>query len=394
MSDTNQQDPNEATFESPNFTAEEQSAFEDMQRSRGSEGDAPPPQPEADPPAPPPGDQGQQPLPLEPGQQQAPGQQKPAAAVGEEDDDDDDDGSQPAADGKQTVRRVSRKKHERLLAKANEDARTAREEAQRLQVEQARVTERLKIISEAMQTPEAPQQTAEQADPEPDPEENLFEWINWSKRKIGRLEQAQNQFQNGYQERQQAQQADGIIKDYYRHDVQEFVAQEPAFLAAYNHLMASRDLELQEHGYKNAQQRHQIIVNEERELIVSAIQESQQTGRRVSAAAKIMAFAKARGFDPAKAAQNGAQQTAAPAPGGGAGAAPAPAGGVRPQQPNVQQEVERIRNGVAAGTSLSDGSGAPSAPITAHALANMSDDEFGAYVASLPKSKQRELLGN
>jgi hypothetical protein len=157
-----------------------------------------------------------------------------------------------------------------------------------------RTEERLRLLTEAL-TPQqqADERRAVREDPRPDPEKDVFAYMAWQERRSERLEHALQDTQNALVHTHNQYQADRGAQQFistYRQDAANFARQNPDFMNAYQHLLADRDRELKEMGYTDANQRAQIIQNEESDLVARNMQAQK------SPAAAIYAFAKGRGF--------------------------------------------------------------------------------------------------
>lgn len=289
-------------------------------------------------------------------------------------------------------KRVSFHKYQR-----EETRRKELEEKLRLSEEkQARVDERLKIINEALETPGPAEQarTAEEEDPEPDPETQIFEHAKWQSRKIKRLEERDAQRDQQDTTREQ----DVEISNTYRSSALEFSRQETTFAQAYVYLLNQRDGELQEAGVKDKKLRDAQIVREERGLVKGAINDG------VSPAQRIFNISVMRGFNKEAALADIAKRngTAAvpvvdpkkPAVDPKALDAPGTAAVVTAAKPDVKAEIEAIKAGSSASLTLSGGGGEAPPLLTPQILADMPQDEFNEMVAKLSKRQLRELLGD
>lgn len=358
------------------FTPEERAQFSEMQQ----------PEPPADAPV-----DGEKTAAEQTGGDQG---EKPAGEGGEggdEDDGDDDVGDKPAAgqEGKLPSRRVNRKTHERELAARDARIKQLEEETNASKEMQARLDERMKIINEAL-TPKQ-QQQMEEDDPEPDREENIFEHNGWLSRQLQKTQKMVEQLSGGLQQRDT--QTD--VERTYVSDVQRFAAQEPAFMQAYNFLMASRVAELAIYRFgvddpkaltpQQLQAIGGIVENEENQLVAAAL----RSGR--SPAQQMFALAKTRGYQPPKADEAGGAKPnghAADAKPNGNGAA-----AKQDAKPSVVEEIRRVKAGVEASTSLSNAGGAPAMTLTPEKLANMPQEEFNALMDSLDENEQRRVMG-
>lgn len=272
----------------------------------------------------------------------------PAPAVT---DDDDDAPTDPKATVPYQKYARDRKKERERAARLEKELAETREKL-------TRGDERLRLLSEVMAPP--PQQQAEEEDPEPDPNEDIVGWANWSRRENARLREAISTTQGVVRDTNDGQ----ALREGYQRDAVAFTRENPDFGVAYNYLITARAGTLEAQGY-GEQEIRQIIHNEERALVERAA----KAGKRPAA----MIYAMAQQFGYRKAAP---AAQAAPAAAAAAAAAPA-----APAVPSVTEEIERIARGQAAGKSLSDAGGGAPSELTVEALANMSDREFQALYA-------------
>jgi hypothetical protein len=246
---------------------------------------------------------------------------------------------------------------------AQQEAATFREDATRLKTQ-------LEILSQALQ---APQQTAApaapaDADPMPDPQQDIFGYVAWQQRELQRIRTQLEEKTRGVTERIESRD----VAEHYRADANAFARETPDFGTAYMHLVKTVDAELQFRGITDAGQRQQMIAQMEKEEVAKA----RAAGKRP--AEVIYNLAKFRGYSAAvQAAQNPTAATAQTA------SQPAPA------NPQVSSVLDNVARGQQIATSLSNAPGGPSNGLTAEAIARMSDPEF----AALPKETLRRLLG-
>lgn len=321
------------------------------------------------------------------------------AHEGDEEDEPETPGA-PDATGKKP-RRVSFAKYERDL-RARDATIAELQKAGTANAEmQARLDERMKIINEAL-TPKEKQDLAED-DPEPDPENDIFEHNKWLRRQLVKTNEAIKELHGGMQ--QQTQQTN--VERSYVSDVQRFAAQQPKFLEAYNFLMKSRVEELALYyfdkdvtpdadGKVSAQLSQQelnriqkTIEDEENQLVQNAL------GQNRSPAQTMFNMARKRGFTivpPVAAKVNGANGDAKPN-GNGAKAPGSLAEAAETDGAPVKAEVQRIQRGVEASTSLSGVGGAPGRTITPQVLADMGQDEFGELMDRLSENEMKRLMG-
>lgn len=364
--------------------------------------------------------------------QQPPAQQAPAApngqapnghAAGENEDNDDGKDEVTVAPDRPEPKRINYGKHKRIMNRVtqerdtlNQRAQTLEQQNQQLIADRARLDERMALLAEALQTPRQQPGQQPQEDPEPDPNEDIIAHQKWMGRELKRMGQAQQQQTQQQQQRDTAQTEEAEITGYYRQDVTAFAQMQPDFAHAYNFLMQNRDAELQAFGYTDPQERAKLIRAEEREIVKLANTQRKQGMQGVSAAQRIYALAKGRGYtplvaaapaDPAAGQQPPAQQQQ-PAPGSLSQPAQQPAQQQAPaqppaapqtppaqqqQQPNVMDMLAQIQKGMQGGTSLSNGGGAPQVPTSAEQLANMSDEAFGALLDRLGDEGEKLVLG-
>ena len=286
-------------------------------------------------------------------------------------------------------KRVSFHKFQRT---ANELA-EARKQLATTAEERARIDERLKIINEALMTPETPAAEQKDEDPEPDAENNIFEWVKWSKREMDRRTERFQSFVNETQaEREEAQ-----VANAYRNDAAKFASTEPHFGQAYSFLMQNRAAQLRSAGWSDEDQISRQLVKEEKGLVRKALQD------KASPAKRIFDMATAIGFKPA-AAPPAPKPADPPVPGtplnGSAPQVPAVVNGAangaaRPSGvPSVSEQVALAAQGVDASKTLSTSGGAALEQLTQAKLLTMDEDEFAAVVANLSKTKLRELFGD
>lgn len=324
------------------FTADEAAAFAAMER--GEE-----PSAASAPEAPPAGEEGATQAPAAAAQ---PGEVAPDQVVDPEDENADD----PEANRGRFVRHGAFHK-ERARRKELET------EVARLREMHTRGDERLRLLTQAMHgAPQAQQPAAAQpraqAETVPNPEEDIFGYAKHLEAKLARLEQGQQQMTD---EQREAREYNTTVSA-YQSDIQRFAQTEPAFGAAYQHLIQSRAQELAYAGVPE-NQITKAIQADELALVRAAIASG------VSPAERVFQMAKLRGFAP---------KAAEPAPTPAPAAAPAESAADRAARVQAGQQ--------AAGRSLSGAGGAPAAEMTMERLAEMSEVEFEAYAAKNPRA--------
>lgn len=286
------------------------------------------------------------------------------------------DGKPRGKDGKFVSHAALHKERERhKLTKAERDD---------LKVKLARGEERLAILNEAFngslgkpgegqqQVPGQPGQPGQQqqnplAEPDIDPETDLFAAFKQMQRRTQYLQSQQSHFT----QTQTARDTFAQITRTYHDDARRLMNEKPEFADAYRYLVESRERELEFMGWSDPVQRKQAISREESELVINAIKE------RKSPAEVIYNFAVARGFK------------AAPAPQPNGSGNPAPP----PQKTLAQQKIEQVRAGQNAADTLSNAGGASHEGLTFAALANMSDDEFARAVDKMSKAELERFMG-
>lgn len=245
---------------------------------------------------------------------------------------------------------------ERSMRKQEQEARKALE-VKLSEREQAfaRADERLKLLSEAM----SPRQEQQQEAAPPDPETDPIGAIRWLRDQVAAAQQRTTEVAKVTE----ADRADQHMAQSYRADAMRFAQNQKDFGDAYGFLLNGRDAELQAFGIGDAAERMRIIHDEEKGLVARALKD------RASPAERVYALAKARGY---------AVKEEKPAD---------------EKKPAVVEQIENIARGQSAAKSLSAAGGSPSEVLTAEALANMSEDEFAAYLEKTPRSKQRAMMG-
>ncbi|TXN52277.1 hypothetical protein FV232_00885 [Methylobacterium sp. WL30] len=241
-----------------------------------------------------------------------------------------------------------------------------------LQERHARVDERVRILSEAMNrpAPAAAAQPAAAAEPEkvPDPAEDIFGYVKHLEKQLEAVRTGQSQMTEAQKQAETARQAEAernTVIGHYQTDIRTAVAADPTFADAYEHLFSGRVNELQFAAGLTQQQAVETAREEEFQLVQAAI------ARRVSPAALILKMAKGRGFSP-----KAPEPTPMPA-----AAAETPA-----------ERAARISKGQEASLSLSAAGGSPAGEITLEMLASMSEADFAKLEKSNP-GRVRALMG-
>lgn len=179
----------------------------------------------------------------------------------------------------------------------------------------------------------APGAAAEVVQKEPTLQEDPFYHLEKLSGALANIEQARQQ---------EAQHR--IISERTLRDERDFAAVNPDYPVAMNHLIQTRDLELQAMGYDDPKQRSAIISNDAQTIARGAMAKGK------SIAEAVYDLAKLRGY---------------------AGKAPPKA-----EPLAAESKMTMVEDAANAARSLSGGSGAAAAPLSAEALANMSDEDF------------------
>lgn len=233
----------------------------------------------------------------------------------------------------------------------HEERKTRQELQREFEQYRAQTESRFQQMMERLQ-PKQQEQVA------PDPETDPIGAIKAQREELERIRQYNNQFAQHQQAQAQIQHITSRAAALER----EFVEKNNDYNEASQHLLKSRDQELQYLGMMDPVQRQQTIQAETIALANMALQQGQNP------AEVVYTLAKQRGFTP------------------------------KPAAPAANPEAEklaRIAEGQKAGQSLGSATGAaPAAEVSAKVLANMSDDDFDKFMSSLSPAKQREYLGS
>ncbi len=261
--------------------------------------------------------------------------------------------------------------------------------------------ERLRMVTELIQAQQQQQELQKQAQAEidnqpPNKEEDLLGYMEWQEKKIAELQGTQQKAFDEIEDTkltfQQQQQQQHLVSA-YQSDARNFISQTPDFADAYRHAMVKRDKDLQIMGYKNPNDRAQILQNEEMSLAQNLLQQ----GR--SPAEVIYNWAKEHGYQPQSAEQaiNTADQQNGQQPAVQQNTQVAANQSQQIQQSQQMQggamdKVAQLQNGQAASKSLSSAGGGEAETMTIDTLANMSEQEFDAFMAS-KEGEVHRLLG-
>lgn len=328
----------------------------------------------------------------------------------------------PIKDGK--PRTISYNKAERERKKLADRLAAAELDRDSFKERFNRLDERTRVLLEAINTRAAPAKVEpppdpKVTDPEPDENDDPIAHASWTRRELGRTQAAMadlaKRFDGDVSSRAaQTQQSDLVGR--YTQDIEGAIAADPTFAAAYEIVRESRYTELGQFfagiDINDPEQVKTLTAEEQgalKDRIVHTFNGEQLEvaknafGRKQSPSKYILGLARARGFDPAKAAADiAARATAGDGNGNGSAApaarAPAATNGrqqplIPAKKPTASEELQAIRDGQAASRSLSDAGGSPGGAITADAILKMGDDEFADLYARLPKAQLDALMG-
>ena len=230
----------------------------------------------------------------------------------------------------------------------------AEAKAQELEVRHARAEEKLSTLNQLMQAagldpasqPQRQQHDQRQQQPSGsdgfvDPEIDVFAAV------------AQLQQQNS---RLQAEREEQRFLETARADMVQFTKQTPDFFDGVQHLVQSRDRELQTMGMADKQQRIRQIAIEEKVLMQQAFAENR------SAAAVLYELASQRGF-------TGGRQ-------------PRPRPNVQ-YDPKIVDQIQQTQRGQAASGTLSNAGGSGGAGLTVQQIADMPEEQFDALIRKM-----------
>jgi hypothetical protein len=284
-----------------------------------------------------------------------------AAPAGEEEDNDGEEVTE--VNGGRFIRhgafhRQRKIAQELKAANAELNNRIAQEAAER-----ARINERLAILMEATQPQAQPQQHGEQPQV-PNPEEDPFAYMRYLESRLNELGQTTEQVVG----RTQAEDTYTNARTAFMQDAGRYAQQQPDFMDAYNHLMQSRNRELNMIGRTDPRERQQIIAQEELMIVTEAFRQGRSPAELMYALAADRGYRKAEEAAPVVQAPAAAPKTAV-------------------------EQVKAVVAAQAASKSLSSASGGGSTPVTAESLASMPEAEFEKLYASMSRDQRRAYFG-
>lgn len=222
--------------------------------------------------------------------------------------------------------RKRRQEHEKALAEQNE--------------RWARADERLRLLTEAQQARQQP------AEPEPPGPDDPIGLIEHTSRELAAFKQQQaEERQRQQQAYEQNEQVNRLVGT-YRARAEEFRQQTPDFDDAYQHVRAARARQLAVQGF-SGDELQAVLAQDELSFAARALQQGANPGER------LYALAKEYGYEPKA-----------------------------PAQVDPAAGIARQADVVARSKSLSQAGGtATSTRMDAKTLANMSNDDFEAFMA-------------
>jgi hypothetical protein len=343
-------------------------------------------------------------------------------AAGSDDADDADTGASgddsrteaPEGDKRAPPKTINYHKHLREIRKRDDAAAAlqakldgATQETRKEREERLRLDERTKMLLDAISAKPKAETTAapkEEPDPEPNVDDDPLAHSAWTSRELRRTQKIIQDIQSGQTKQQETSAAEREEREVYSTftaDLEREAQADPTFGEAFVHLRESRYRELgaiyagiditdpaqcatlSTADQAALSQNIQRAFHNEQMLVA---REAMKKG--VSPAKSVKFLAVARGFAP-KAAETVPAKTNGVAKTNGA-TKPAVNGQGRP---TVGQELQAIREGQAASKSLSDASGSPGGTITPERIAEMSNEEFEEFYASIPKSQFDRMMG-
>ena len=235
-----------------------------------------------------------------------------------------------------------RKEPKKVPLKALQEERQKRKE---LQEQLKQLQAQMQAFQQQMQQPQEGNQEGEAEQP-PNPEEDPLGYIEYVGKQQQKTEQEIRQMQQQYQVNAMLQHGEQLAAQYRQQVGPEI------YDKAFDHVVQSRANELKAYGYP--EEAVQQMLQQE---LMAGMLTALQTGRNPGEL--LMEFAKARGFNPEA---------------------------IKEQLEAPKKKAEMIQKGQAHSRSLVDGGKGNTAPLSAEKLANMSQEEFEAYVRKSGKS--------
>lgn len=222
-------------------------------------------------------------------------------------------------------------------------------ENQELKLQQARINERLSLINEALEKKNQPQ-----VNEIPDPDKDALGAVKMTMEEVRQLKEFKERMENNQKVAQQVGEVGNIAANLEK----QFIATNPDYNEASQHLVNSRRNELSAFGLSD-QQINQQIMQESMQIAIQALQQGKNPAEIVYNLSKIRGYAK----------KEATQDT--------------------------QAKLENIAAGQKANQSLGDVSGGSpnGAKIDAKSLATMSEADFAKVTKKLSQADMQELFG-
>ena len=263
-----------------------------------------------------------------------------------------------------------------------EQGKALKAENARLAEERARFDERLRILQEAIREPEAP---AVNADPEPDPEQDFIAHQKWVARQVKAEREARLHDNERRTTEETQRRAEEQVIASANSDALRFAEANPDFGDAYNHLLNSRAAMYMSMGYTNAEINRQMRADE-----VAVYTRARERG--VSAAEMIYNLSKTVGYKKGITKEEAGNLVKSQIGADDQPHAKAEAGDVSGAAESIAM-IDRINKGLGAAKTLTGAGGSPVAPLSAEALANMSNEDFNAFASRHPRELKRIMGG-
>jgi len=244
--------------------------------------------------------------------------------------------------------------HQALHAEREEHKKT-RAELQELKEFRARMEERWRLFEQMQQQPQ--QEKAE--DVPPDPNEDIFAFSQWQAQRVAKLEQTINEERQRQAQAAQVQQQFSAAFQNLNRSLETFRQSAPDIDDASNWLYDTRLSQLKAQGYDD-QSAAAVIQHE----VFGGILNAQKLG--IEPAEYFYQYAKVSGYQPKAKEQGGVQ---------------------------MPEQLQRVAKAQEASKTVGQASGKAGADeVTAEMLANMSEQEFSAWVSKPENARKFEKL--
>jgi hypothetical protein len=225
---------------------------------------------------------------------------------------------------------------------------------------------KLDAILERFQSAQKADEPAEDDDPEPDMEKNIFEWARWNKRQLTKQADTLKARDEAVKAQTQAVETQRAVLSRWQGDVKTFVGENPTFSQAAEYLSNIRDKQLQalamfDDRYNDEAYRAQVMDQELSEIVI-------QSARKGMNSAKIIYdMANSIGFKPTEPAAKPVDESA---------------------------KIDALNKAQTASKSLSQAGGKAGGDITVDTIMAMTDKQLKSYL-SKPENEAHfnKLLG-